>query len=194
MLYWVNKILVWLRRSKYSRGFGVQSPWAYQFIRYVINEHYPYYSYAELKKSLPDISSRESKVAKLYFRIANYRQADVVLSYNCESSVYDKYISAACHKTAVKHLDNASQLPSGTIEMLILPIVGDYQTIFESALQHVDEKTIFVVEGIYEDAHRNTFWQQIVSDSRCITTFDLYECGVIFFDSKRYKENYIVNF
>lgn len=122
MLYWVNKILVWLRRSKYSRGFGVQSPWAYQFIRYVINEHYPYYSYAELKKSLPDISSRESKVAKLYFRIANYRQADVVLSYNSESSVYDKYISAACHKTAVKHLDNASQLPSGTIEMLILPI------------------------------------------------------------------------
>ena len=90
MLYWVNKILVWLRRSKYSRGFGVQSPWAYQFIRYVINEHYPYYSYAELKRSLPDISSRESKVAKLYFRIANYRQADVVLSYNSESSVYDK--------------------------------------------------------------------------------------------------------
>lgn len=194
MLYWVNKILVWLRRSKYSRGFGVQSPWAYQFIRYVINEHYPYYGYAQLKKDIPDISSRERKMAKLYFRIANYRQADVVLSFKSESNAYDQYIKAASHKTAVKHIDSAGQLYSETIEMLMLSTASGYQTIFESALQYVDEKTIIIVEGIYEDATRNAFWQQIVRDSRCITTFDLYECGVVFFDSKRYKENYIVNF
>ena len=52
---WVNRALyhlkrwsIWLRRAKYSRGFGVQSPSAYQFIRYVLTEHYPYYAYQPL--------------------------------------------------------------------------------------------------------------------------------------------------
>ena len=43
MNYKVQRYLHWLRRIKYCRGFGVQSPSAYRFIRYVINEHYPYY-------------------------------------------------------------------------------------------------------------------------------------------------------
>ena len=41
---------VWLSRINHCRGFGVQSPSAYAFIRYVVNEHYPYYAYEDLRK------------------------------------------------------------------------------------------------------------------------------------------------
>ena len=46
----IKRYIIWLRRMSYSRGFGVQSPSAYRFIRYVISEHYPYYAYADLRK------------------------------------------------------------------------------------------------------------------------------------------------
>ena len=47
MHYYLSTWWRWLCRCKYCRGFGVQSPSAYSFIRYVINEHYPYYAYSE---------------------------------------------------------------------------------------------------------------------------------------------------
>ena len=39
---------VWLKRIGHCRGFGVQSPTDYWLVRYVINEHWPYYQYASL--------------------------------------------------------------------------------------------------------------------------------------------------
>ena len=36
---------VWLRRIGNCRGFGIQSPADYAFVRYVVNEHWPYYQY-----------------------------------------------------------------------------------------------------------------------------------------------------
>ena len=52
MVYFIKRFIVWLRRVRYSRGFGVQSPWAYRFIRYVVNEHYPYYKYEHLAEQV----------------------------------------------------------------------------------------------------------------------------------------------
>ena len=36
--------LVWLSRIHRCRGFGIQSPTDYAFVRYVVNEHWPYYA------------------------------------------------------------------------------------------------------------------------------------------------------
>ena len=47
----------WLRRIKYCRGFGVQSPTDYRFVRGVINEHAPYYLYEDLARELPGLDS-----------------------------------------------------------------------------------------------------------------------------------------
>ena len=52
MHYYLSTWWRWLRRCGCNRGFGVQSPSAYAFIRYVINEHYPYYAYQELRNGL----------------------------------------------------------------------------------------------------------------------------------------------
>jgi len=53
------------------------------------------------------------------------------------------------------------------------------------------EGSVMVVEGIYRDPQR---WRAIVQDERVGVTFDLYYCGIIFFDNKRYKQHYIINF
>ena len=58
----------------------------------------------------------------------------------------------------------------------------------------MDSKSMMVVEDIHKKQETKEFWKSVVNDERTGVTFDLYYCGIIFFDKKRYKENYIVNF
>ena len=37
-------------------------------------------------------------------------------------------------------------------------------------------------------------WDETATSLENIVTFDLYYCGLIYIDSKRYKQNYIINF
>lgn len=62
--------LVWLSRIHHSWGFGIQSPTDYAFVRYVVNEHWPYYAY----ENLLDDDWMQQKLGRLYFRLANWRQ------------------------------------------------------------------------------------------------------------------------
>ena len=98
MLYFIRRFVVWLRRARYSRGFGVQSPWAYRFIRYVVNEHYPYYKYEQLDKQVNGIDKRTRKLCKFYFRLANYQQAHTFVDCYPTSSCYKIYVDAGCQK------------------------------------------------------------------------------------------------
>lgn len=197
MLYWLNRIWVWMRRSRHSRGFGVQSPWAYRFIRYVVNEHYPYYSYDDLKQEIPELSSRERKMCRLYFRLANYRQADEMWSLDDDdrlSCAIRGYVQRACKKTKITYTDRVQDFTTGRLEMLRITPAVDMEAAMEKAIAAADVQSMVIVENIYKSPQAHRIWQQCEEDIRCITTFDLYECGIIFFDTKRYKEKYIVNF
>ena len=184
--------MVWLRRWKYSRGFGVQSPWAYRFIRYVVNEHYPYYAYQDLMERYGYLPKRVLKLCRLYFRIANYRGPHTVLSYGTEPDAYKAYMQAGCRRMNYVPVQEASDFSQ--VELLRLSLVGRYREIFEKAVAVADEHTVVVVEQIMRNRETKDFWKSVAEDVRCVTTFDLYYCGIIFFDKKRYKENYIVNF
>ena len=136
MNYKVQRYLHWLRRIKYCRGFGVQSPSAYRFIRYVINEHYPYYAYDELRKELPRLDSLTRKRMELYFRIANYRQASLWLDYSRRDDTIAIYVGRGCNATRVRNIADLQQHVSGDkIEVLrICPIAG-CEALLEAALQ-----------------------------------------------------------
>ena len=47
-MLFIRRWLVWLSRIHRVWGFGIQSPTDYAFVRYVVNEHWPYYAYEEL--------------------------------------------------------------------------------------------------------------------------------------------------
>lgn len=191
-MYKIRRLLVWLRRWKYSRGFGVQSPWAYRFIRYVVNEHYPYYAYDDLLPIFENLPKRIIKLSKLYFRIANYWQPAVCLDYGISSVAYGSYMKCGFH--ALEMVRVQSPMDFSKVELMRLSLGGDYRDVFEKAVQVSDARTLIIVEQIKRDKETKKFWKSIEHDPRCVTTFDLYYCGIIFFDKKRYKENYIVNF
>lgn len=197
----VNQWLVWLRRMKYSRGFGIQSPWAYRFVRYVINEHYPYYAYGDMHDMLQDISALSRKLSRLYFRIANYRQPDCIIDYSSPCAAYDAMMQRGCRKTFIRHYDDntthdeiEAHLSGKKIEMLRMSLEGSYKSFFDEVVSYAGNMCIFILEGISRSPETRLFWKQVVEDARCDVTFDLYYCGIIFFDKKMFKTNYIINF
>lgn len=195
MNYKVQRYLHWLRRIKYCRGFGVQSPSAYRFIRYVINEHYPYYAYDELRKELPRLDSLTRKRMELYFRISNYRQASLWLDYSRRDDTIATYVWRGCNATRVRNIADSQQPVSGDkIEVLrICPIAG-CESLLATALKQADDRTLFVIEDIGYNDTAKRMWHTLLESDITSVSYDLYYLGIAFFDRKRYKANYVVNF
>lgn len=191
-MYRLKRMLVWMRRMRHSRGFGVQSPYDYRFVRYVVNEHWPYYAYDDLKRHVPDIDRRTRKLCRLYFRIANWRQPHTIIDYRPETDAYRRYMQAGCRKaTITRQPSPTAQQPT---ELVRMSLTGDYEQFYETVASHADNRSLLIVERIKRDKETKTFWQHIQQDDRTGVTFDLYYCGIVFFNKQRYKQNYVVNF
>lgn len=189
-MYCMKRLWVWLMRARHSRGFGVQSPHDYGFIRYVVNEHYPYYAYSELEREIPGLDSKERKMCRLYFRMANHLQPSTVVDCGSDSTAFARYVVAGCRKVRVAMDISRAE----SIDLLRLPLMGDYEAAFEQAMAKASASSVFVLEGIKSDRKARRFWAGLLRDERVGVTFDLYYAGVIFFDKGRYKQNYKVNF
>ena len=142
-------------------------------VRYVINEHWPYYQYETLGRN-DDWLTR--KMGRLCFRLANWLQPSVV-----ESNDYRDYLQAGCQKTTF----------GDSSELVVMPLENDSQDRLSYIYNKVSPQSVLVVTGI---SKAKKLWRQIVDDERTGITFDLYYCGIVMFDKKRSKKNYIVNF
>lgn len=185
----MKRWLVRLKRLRYSRGFGIQSPWAYRFVRYVINEHYPYYAYADLASS----RQGDYRIPRLYFRIANYMQSGHWYVYHSWATDYEEYIRRGCVKCAVTPLAIERQLPE-RIDLASLSLTGDYEKVCGLLLSSAHAGTLLIVEGIRSSRSNLAYWRKIMADPRVRISFDLYDCGLLFFDPKQFKRHYIINF
>ena len=165
-------LLVWLSRIFHCRGFGVQSPTDYRFVRYVVNEHAPYYKYEEVGQNDDWLTRR---LGRLYFRMANWRQPQVIVA-----AGYEEYLKAGCSKCQVT--DDAT-----TVEMAIVSTGKD----IERLLPRCNDCSVMVLDRLHQ--HR-ALWKRICQSANATVTFDLYYCGIAFFDPKRSKRHYIVNF
>ena len=165
--------VVWLCRIGHCRGFGIQSPSDYWMVRYVINEHWPYYQYETLGRN-DDWLTR--KMGRLCFRLANWLQPSVV-----ESNDYKDYLQAGCRKTKFGE----------SSELVVMPLENSSLDRLSYIYNKVSPRSVLVVTGI---SKAWKLWRQIVDDERTGITFDLYYCGIVMFDKKRNKKNYIINF
>lgn len=190
--YHIRRIWNWLHRMGYSRGFGVQSPSAYSFIRYVLNEHYPYYAYAPLCEKHKAEGHATKKKGRLYFRLANFAQATCWYDYLPETKAYADYVCAGCQSTVFKPID-ATAIPQH-FRIARLSMKGDYKAVYEALSAVATADSILILEGIYDNRDTKAFWKQVVERVEAVTTYDLYSCGIVLFDTSKFKYHYIVNF
>ncbi len=170
---------IWLSRVGHCMGFGIQSPTDYRFVRYVINEHWPYYAYQTM--GLHDNWTKR-KLGLLYFRVANYLQPRQII----DLVGAQEYLTNACHN-AVFTPRNTKLGEHTKIELALVPI----QTEYNQLLNWCDENSVVIFENIYQQPD---LWHCIQHDQRTTVTFDLYYCGIVFFNKKCSPQNYIINF
>lgn len=202
MIDFIKRFVVWLRRMRYSRGFGVQSPWAYRFIRYVVNEHYPYYKYEQLAEQVYGIDKITRKLCKFYFRLANYQQAHTFVDCYPTSSCYKIYVDAGCQKANYHRIIETTSEAElirlfsniGDYSMVRVPLVANYRMVVDKALDHLPSSSVLIIENIKRDKEAQRYWPELISDSRTGVSFDLYYCGVLFLKNDMVKQSYIVNF
>lgn len=193
--YWFKRSMVFVRRFTHSRGFGIQSPSAYRFDREVINDHYPYDAYADLKHAFPQQDRLTLKLARLYFRIAHATQARQWTLCTHRNDVYRAYIEAGCHTASL--VDGAEVGEVDKIvasDVLVMAMEDDRWRMYEAFVSSAHECSMLIIEGIYASKKTKKRWKKLVNDERTGVVFDLYDCGIIFFDHTKSKQVYIINF
>lgn len=137
-------MLTALPRAIHRRGFGVQSPWAYELVRDVLFEPLPYYAYEE--------QQLKTRWQQQLFRIRNHYHHQPLIIINEK----DQTAQERC----------------------------------EDVLKHATSDTILIIEHIHDE--NAMLWDSIVHDSRAVITFDMRRRGMVTFDKKRIKQNYLL--
>lgn len=201
----IKRLQVWLARIGNCRGFGIQSPWAYSFVRYVVNEHWPYYAFSSLRASFPNSSKVERKVGQFIFRLANFVQPSRTIAAFCDTdteALLAAYTIAGCRRTDFVSCRNSemlsAELKKRTADKPVILII-DTPSVEEKDLKERligemrDGDFIILLDPKATPAARNV-WQTICAMMPHGLTFDLYYLGVAYFDTKRYREHFKINF
>ena len=205
MHYYLSTWWRWLRRCGYCRGFGVQSPSAYAFIRYVINEHYPYYAYRELQKRLTWLDRRGHQTGRLLLRLANFWQPEICI---VNEHRFDVYLLAGCRKAKRVEMehpilkddqllnDNQFQKEArGMKRMMVIDLEKmGMEEVRTQVLPLCDDQTMLVLLGNLYREKQGEEWHHLQESDYCGITYDLYSLGIIFFDKKKFKQHYRMNF
>lgn len=193
--YWFKRSMVFVRRFTHSRGFGIQSPSAYRFDREVINAHYPYDAYADLKKAFSQQDRLTQKLARLYFRIAHATQARQWALCTHRNDVYRAYVQAGCHTSILVDGDEVGEMDKvAASDVLVTAMEDERWPMCEAFVSRAHERSILIVEGIYTSKRAKVRWKELINDARTGVAFDLYDCGIVFFDHTKSKQVYIINF
>ena len=203
----VRRIWNWCRRFRYRCGYGVHSPSDFFLITSVIYENLPYYAYRALKVSpaLASLPHYREKVNRLLFRLVNYFRPASLIEVGEGNGDSFRYLCAArasmvtaCLKGEDKEetlrqlklkLDGMKQ-----IDCLHIAFTPYYNEVFEMVFPYLCEHSFVIGGGIYASEEREAWWKQLVADERVRISFDLYDIGLLLFEKKRFKQNYIVNF
>lgn len=179
----------WLQGLGHSRGFGIQSPSDYGFVREVACEPWPYHLYADLRQAFPRVPRSKRRLLELYLRLSNHAQPETVVLAADDAAVA-AYLQAGCRKARICNLTDSHE----AFDLLWIPAEGCTTEQAESLLSRARQEATIVVEGIWQSPKAQATWQQLAASSRSTVCFDLLRCGVIFLHPKRHKCLYRINF
>lgn len=205
-MLFVQRIWNWCRRFPYRCGYGVHSPSDFFLITSVIYEALPYYAYEVLKKtpaskSLPHY---REKVNRLLFRLVNFYHPATLLevgSGNGDALRYMRMARPSMMSVGLEGTDKDTLLRLKA-ELKRMKKVGFlhigptpyYIEAFEEAFSYLDEQSCVVIGHIHASKEREDWWKKLTQDERVRISFDLYDIGILLFEAKRFKQDYIVNF
>ena len=177
----------WIKGLGHSRGFGVQSPFAYHFVVNVVCEKSHYYGYSDIEKKHPSQSVSVRKLGRLLLRLANYGQPSKVYLSSTLSNIdiFRDYLVAGSRKLSFV------EKPI-TADMIVLSNQDNY--ILNDVEKKQADNTLLFVADIYSDKSSKKFWESLVDSQNISVSFDVFRAGIAFFSKQYHKRNYLINY
>ncbi len=206
-LLFLLRPLIWLQRFRHRCGYGVHSPFAFNLITNVIYESTPYYKYEELAVQEKLLKSSVNKhlihesatLNRLLFRLVHYAMPHRIVDAGVPSASA-LYLKAARSRTEYEQVVSPCTLISEHRPVDTFYYIHDYlnpgfvETVFRSCVSCATERSVCVVHGIHYTPAMRRLWREMQQSQRVRVTFDLYDIGIIFFDTSKQKQHYLVNF
>lgn len=212
-----------VRKIRHRKGFGVHSPFAYNFITGVIDEKLPYYAYHRMvnlykKCDLP------FKVATLLFRVVNYFHSRNIVEIGCDGGLsilpclvvdsrnHSYSLSTEEKATSAQHwlasfkgcavrssfMTEFQQIPTDeAYDMVILneiPVGIDNETLIQWILSHTTENAVIYARGVRMGQKLESLWDDLCDSEDIQVTMDLYDYGLAMRRPRFFKQHYIVSF
>lgn len=192
----------WCRRFRKRCGYGIHSPFAFSLVTGVIYERGVYYAYERLSamRTLENAVLRE-KDDRLLFRLVNNAAPTNGVVMTSHLGITGEYLRAGrtladWHFVSPREIDQLDSLLTqlGTLDFLYVDDSSHTQQVLNKALPYVHDGTAFVVHHIHHNAALLTIWQLFIRHPQVRVTFDLYDFGLIYFESRLNKEDYFINY
>ena len=190
-----KRCFVRLKRIGSGKGFGIQSPSAFRFVTGVVNAHHPADSYPFLRDCDKAMSSRQRNLFLLYARMAKDREAAEVWNIGAPSDTFRHYMAAACDSALYRQIEVKARMVfpvDGTLLIRLSHACIDQQ-LCRQLVETAPTRTILVLEDIYLTPQALQCWQWITQQPQTGDSFDLFDCGIIFFQKNLCKNHYRVN-
>ena len=254
----LRKSVLLYRGIRYSKGYGVHSPFVFNLITKVIEERCSYYSFYDIElirkqllfrddsitypdrqqkrklrhRTIGEIVEREAikpKHGALLFRLTNYFKSQNILQLGPSMGLSTLYLTSYAPGLRCIALENIPEFASiariafenaahnpidlrtgnykellpraledmGKVDFVFFNTIYEQQNnvwLFNECSKHVHDGSVFVFEGIKASRKMREFWKEVCAHPEVTVTVDLYSMGIVFFNKKLHKRDYIVYF
>ena len=197
-----SRLLRWIFRFRKRCGYGIHSPFAFNFVTGVIYESGEYYAYADLTKlSAKENSCLRLKDNRLLFRMVNFQNPTKGLMFAPNLGLTASYMRAArtfCQWTVINSVDSFSLLsdnqPLKKFDFIYAEAEFMTPEIWSSLRACSHPFSMMVLHAIHATDSSYHNWLRCISDARVRVTFDLFDFGILFFEERLNKEDYTINY
>lgn len=187
----IRRCATWIKRFRHRRGYGIHSPFAFNFVTGVVYETGTYYAYQPLRQRYDLTPSKHGlrwKDAKFLFRLANFQRpataflqgfgsdglVQALLNAGCCHTLFlDPSLQASAHMVV---MDSSWTLETARLHLLALPPGG-----------------MLVMQGVGHGIQQSN-WKELISMPQAQITFNLYDWGIIMYRPELQRAHYIINY
>lgn len=182
--YLIDRLIVKIKRMPYRKGYGIHSPFAYQFVTKVIYGKLP----KEQRKSLSKLPARQRRIEALLLRAATEQQVSRVF--------IEKEISPAIRQllNQVKSVQSIEQWQPSIENAIVYSDVKQFLTLHANELTDIYSQTKVFLTDIRTNFENRLLWDECKRMEAVRVSFDLYDLGILVFDTKLQKQDYLISF
>ncbi len=191
--YYIKRFWIRLCRISHRKGYGIHSPFAFNLVTGVIYERAQYYAYAELAEKFAaearDYPQRDLRLLMRLCNDAGPRRGIIICP---ENQAIPAYLRRGC--TACLFTTHAAvpQGDAGSIDWAYVGTDADLADALPGLLTLASDRCVIVIRGICRTPQTAAAWEQLKSDERVRVTFDLYDYGLVYFEGRLNKEDYVI--